>query len=201
MTPPTVPVGEPSAFQAGDSVVFDTLAIQSPIYGSFTSDAYTLTYDWVSPAVRVTTTGAAQGSGWRTTLTTTQTDSLKTPGSTATEIVQWSCSVSAGGQKFTVASGRVSLTPNLTITGCIKSNAEQMLDLIEAALVGRIPQGMESYQVQGRAVSKIPIMDLYKLRNYYRAEVRTAKWGGAGTLQVTFNPPGPMPVPFWNRIP
>lgn len=55
--------------------------------------------------------------------------------------------------------------------GAFSTFEEQQLAAIEAALAGRIPSGMEHYQVAGRAVSKISIKDLMQLRGIYKAVV------------------------------
>jgi hypothetical protein len=195
MAPSTVPVGEPSAIQAGDTVIFDTHAFTDPSYGAFSSDAgWILTYDWASPTFRLTSAAASQGSGWRTTVTGTETDKLKS--GTKAETLTWAGSFTLSSQKFTLRRGTATLTPNLTTADSFVAHAQQALSLIESAILGRIPSGMESYQIQGRALVKIPLRDLMDLRNYYRAELRSARWGGNGTLQVVFNPPAPIAVPF-----
>jgi hypothetical protein len=193
-------VGEPSEFQAGDTVIFDTLALSDPAYGDFTSSAgWIMTYDWASPTFRLTSTAATQGTGWRTTLAASDTDKLKY--GTQPETVTWAASVALSGQKFTLRRGTASLTANLSSVDSLQSHAAQALTLIESALVGRIPAGMESYQIQGRALVKIPMKDLIRLRNYYRAELRRQRWNGNGTLQVVFNPPSPTSLPFGTWTP
>ena len=46
------------------------------------------------------------------------------------------------------------------------SHAERSLAVIEAALEGRLPGGMETYQIAGQAVSKMKIKELMELRGH-----------------------------------
>lgn len=48
---------------------------------------------------------------------------------------------------------------------------EKALALVEAALLGCLPSGMETFQIAGRAVSQIPITDLLKVRAQLRQAV------------------------------
>ena len=50
------------------------------------------------------------------------------------------------------------------------THAERMLALIEAALEGRIPRGLESTNIDGQQIDRIPIVQLETLRQKYRAE-------------------------------
>jgi len=52
------------------------------------------------------------------------------------------------------------------------SHAKTMLDAIEAVLEGRIDSDVEQYQIAGRQITKIPILELKKLRDDYRAEYK-----------------------------
>lgn len=45
-----------------------------------------------------------------------------------------------------------------------------MLALIEAALEGRVPRGLESTTIDGQQITRIPIVQLHSLRQKYRAE-------------------------------
>jgi hypothetical protein len=73
------------------------------------------------------------------------------------------------------------------------SFARDTLTLVESAIAGQLPAGMASYQIAGRAITKIPIKELWELRDKLRAEIaaenRTAE--GKGTVKnilVRFDP-------------
>jgi len=61
---------------------------------------------------------------------------------------------------------------------------EQTLAVVEAALKGRLTSDIASYQVAGRAVNKIPIQDLRRIRG----ELKAAIWRQ--------NNPGRLGVPY-----
>jgi hypothetical protein len=50
------------------------------------------------------------------------------------------------------------------------SHASTMLEKIEAVLEGRIDSDVESYQIAGRNITKIPITELIVLRDRYKRE-------------------------------
>ena len=53
-----------------------------------------------------------------------------------------------------------------------RTHARRVLDLIEAAMEGRIPNGMESYTIGGRSINKIPLNQLRELYEKYAQDVR-----------------------------
>lgn len=52
-----------------------------------------------------------------------------------------------------------------------RSHAQRMLEAIKARLEGRITADAESYSIRGRALSRIPMAELMRLRDQYAAEV------------------------------
>ena len=50
------------------------------------------------------------------------------------------------------------------------THAQRMLLLIESALEGRIPLGLETYTIEGQSIGKMPISQLASLRQKYRQE-------------------------------
>jgi hypothetical protein len=103
---------------------------------------------------------------------------------------RWTERVSKAGEVYTAASGTVDVTLDMGAAGAGEgqTHAERTLALIEAAIEGRIPQGMESYTVGGRQVQKIPLVELSKLRGIYAARVWRQKNPGQLTpgLKVVF---------------
>lgn len=202
MAPPTVPVGEPAVIQAGSTVVFDVPDVTTELGRFVPSDGWTLTYYLTSSSAQISAAAdIATAGNWRLTLSATATAALSADGDTV-EAVAWVAIASQDSESYPVRNGRLTLQPSpLQQTSGATTHAERALSLIEAAIEGRLPTGMESYQVQGRAISKIPIADLYKLRASYRAEVRRQRFGSAGTMQVVFSRPGGVSIPFRNWTP
>lgn len=127
--------------------------------------------------------GSASGSAFAVTLAAADTDGL------AAGTYRWTERVAKAGEKYDAATGLVVVTLDMAAAaaGAGQSHAERVLALIEAAIEGRIPNGMESYQIQGRSVSKIPLMDLERLRGIYAARVARQKNGGQiGSIQMVF---------------
>lgn len=67
----------------------------------------------------------------------------------------------------------INIEPNVETApaGAFATFEEQQLAVVEAVLAGRITNGVESYQIAGRSVTKIPIPELMKLRGMLRAAV------------------------------
>lgn len=89
-----------------------------------------------------------------------------------------------GLENYTVDSGVVEILPNaaLAAAGALQSHAEQMVALlkseIKARLSGTAGTAHESYTIEGRAIQKLDLDELYALLNKYRAELAREKNGG-----------------------
>jgi len=67
----------------------------------------------------------------------------------------------------------INIEPNVATAaaGSFATFEEQQLAVVEAVLGGRITTGIETYQIAGRSVTKIPIKELLQLRGMLRAAV------------------------------
>lgn len=85
----------------------------------------------------------------------------------------------------------INIEPNAASSpaGSFVTFEERTLAVLEAAIAGRLPAGIESYQIAGRAVNKIPMKELVQLRGQYRAAVwRQQNPGKLGVpYEVEFN--------------
>ena len=79
-----------------------------------------------------------------------------------------------GTEKYEVFNSMIEVLPNPTNTSAYdpRTHARRVLDLIEAAMEGRIPNGMESYTIGGRSINKIPLNQLRELYEKYAQDVR-----------------------------
>ena len=77
-------------------------------------------------------------------------------------------------EKYVVYDGIFEVLTNPATAGAYdpRTHARRVLDLIEAALEGRIPNGMESYTIGGRSINKIPLNQLRELYEKYAQDVR-----------------------------
>jgi hypothetical protein len=99
---------------------------------------------------------------------------------------QWVERASKGTEVYTYASGTTEVLPNIARAeaGELQSWAERTLAVVEAALENRLENGMESYSIAGRAVSKIPQAELLKIRSQLRSEVAQLKNPGSFVREV-----------------
>jgi hypothetical protein len=158
---PIVPTSEPESFIAGDTVAWTR---SFPEYSA--ADGWALTYYLRGPST-LDVTAQASGSGFAATITAANSAAL------GAGTYEWIARVSKAGEVYTAARGSFAVRPNLALANAGErvSHAARTLALIEAAIEGRIPAGMENYQVGNRVISKIPMLDLYELRAKYASEV------------------------------
>jgi hypothetical protein len=89
-----------------------------------------------------------------------------TGGTFAPGLYRWVERVSnAGGEVYEVASGTVTVLPNLAeaTEGSEQEWIERAILALKAHIEGRLPAGMESYQIAGRAVAKLPVKEAVAL--------------------------------------
>ena len=78
-----------------------------------------------------------------------------------------------GTEKYEVFNSMIEVLPNPTNTSAYdpRSHARKVMELIEAAMEGRAENGMESYSIGGRSISKIPLGQLRELWEKYKQDV------------------------------
>ena len=83
------------------------------------------------------------------------------------------------GTVVDVTSGQVLVEPDLAqaADGDHVSWMEKTLPIVEAAIAGRLPTGLENYSIGGHAVSKIPLQELMNIRNRLASSINMAKTG------------------------
>ena len=126
------------------------------------------------------------------------------PGDTATWLAGrylWSAFVTRTAptaERHTLFRGSFTVVADPAATAVALSHAQTALNLIEAALEGRIPRGLEDTTIDGQQITRIPIMTLHDLREKYIEEVKDldrAAAAAAGlrrslTIQIRFRRPG-----------
>lgn len=83
-----------------------------------------------------------------------------------------------GHERFRFYTGTVRIHSNLDQIDQQLPFARRALAAIEAALEGRLTKDLESFQIAGRTINKIPIAELRQLRGFYRAELNQKGRGG-----------------------
>lgn len=159
MTGFTVPTTEPTSLIAGDRWDW---TVEYPSYDNAT---YTLTY-YLDGSSAVTGIAATATSG------TSSNFTVSVPATTTAGIVagtyKWLARMAATTDIHTVRSGVFYVAPNRATTTNTQTHNEKMLAAIEATLESRAVADIESYQINGRALNRIPFDMLRKHRGSYR---------------------------------
>lgn len=179
MAPPTVPSGCPAAFVAGDTVVFDDGPFSHPTQGTFGSDLYTPGYEFRnSHGHRETATYATQGSGWRFTLSATQTLALKEADVAGAETLTIVITATLSSERYTVGQGSVVIWPDPVTGQAWASNDEEMLALVRTAIRSLLTSNVTSYSVAGRSFTKTDVPALMAIEGRLVARIEMARAGG-----------------------
>jgi len=102
--------------------------------------------------------------------------------------------VSKDGAVYEVDAGVVTLLPDLTkaTDQSAQEWTERAIEALRAHIEGRLPSGMESYSIAGRAVSKLPLREAVSMLRTLEAQLERLKHPGAvgDTIYVEFTKPG-----------
>ena len=175
----TIPSCEPSELTAGDSWQWDRrLSDFSP------ADGWALSYALVG-ATRFEINGArviAAGDGWQIRVAAADTAGL------AAGTYRLAAYVAKGTDRFEVLRGAVEVLANLATLADGRTVAERELALVEAAISGQLSSDVQSFQVNGRAVNRHDLPELYRIRGRLRSQVwRERNPGKLGrTVRVRF---------------
>jgi hypothetical protein len=155
----SIPSPEPSVITAGD-----TAAWTKSLPDYLPSAGWTLNYALQGPSEITFSSATNSGATFAISLTTSTTASWA-PG-----LYALTAYVTKAGERYTVDRRTISILAD-PAQALGSTHASRTLALIEAALEGRIPRGLESHVIAGQSISKIPIPELYKLKLQYQREV------------------------------
>ena len=167
---------EPVQIVAGDSLSFARTIPNCP-----SSDGWVVSYRMFGPlangtgaAVNSTVSAVADGAGWTVTFAATVTVAVITDG---TYRLVGRATNATTSEALTVydAPIRILANPITATASSMLTHAEKMLTLIEAALEGRVPADMQSYAIDGKQITKIPVKELLAMRATYSAQVWKAR--------------------------
>jgi len=105
--------------------------------------------------------------------------------------LHWVARLTKGGVVKDAEEGDVTVDPDPATAGAYQSQAEKDLIAVNAAITARLAgNGIESYQILGRAATFYSLKDLYAIRASLEARVASEKRGGAfgPTVLPTFMP-------------
>lgn len=83
-----------------------------------------------------------------------------------------------------IASGTFEVLADPLASGDTRTAARRILDAIDATIAGKVTKDAQSYAIEGRTISRIPLPDLMAARTRYAAIVR--REGGRGP--ITYRP-------------
>ena len=147
---PSIPTTEPETLTAGTTAKWTRSWTDFPA-----ADAWAISYKFRG-AGSFDVAGVITNGEYLFTVTPTLTQDLD-PGTNS-----WVALATLGSETYEAARGVLVLEANLAA----------------AAIEGRLTADMQAYQIAGRAVTKIPILELYQLRARYQREVAAGKAPG-----------------------
>ena len=160
-----IPTTEPAELRAGDTWKWTkTLADYAASAG------WTLKYRFKNASAGFEITASAAGDDYSVTVAAATTTAY------AAGSYDWIGWVEGGSsEKYTVGTGVATVLPDLrsglaSAALDARSHARKALAAIEAWIESRDP-GVGEYEIAGRRMNYIPLTDLLKLRQHYKAEV------------------------------
>ena len=174
----------PDQFAAGTTVSYRRRLVDFPA-----SLGWTLRLHLAGASV-LTGTAVADGDDFVVTIEASDTE-----GDFAAGLYKWVERVSgAGGEVYEVGRGTVTVLSNLAeaTEGSEQEWIERAIAMLRAHIEGRLPAGMESYQIAGRAVAKMPIKEAMSLLASLESRLAGLKNPGSFTrpVLVSFTGPG-----------
>lgn len=157
-----MPLKMPAAFTAGDSLSFvDSLADYSA------ADGWALSYVLTNGSNTYTVASSASGTDHQVAAATTATVAW-VPGP-----YRWQAYVTKGSDRHTVGRGRIEIRPDfLSSAADPLTHVERTLAALEAMLEGRASQDQQTLTLNGRSLTRMPIEELLRWRDKYRAEAK-----------------------------
>ncbi len=159
-----IPTTEPSLIVIGDTVQWTTTVPDYPA-----TDGWTLKYSFQLPgsaATPISITATTSGAGYAVSVAASTSDDWTAGAYVWTKFVD-----GVSSERHVVGNGTVSLVPN-PAAAMGTTHATRTLAIIEAALEGRLPRGLEMYTIDGQQVQKLTHEALSRLRDKYKAEVK-----------------------------
>lgn len=152
----------PASFPAGTTLVYRKSFSDYPADEGWT---FTLL---LAGAKALQKAAVADGADFVLTLEASETDTELDPG-----VYKWAERVAKGIEVHQVASGVVTVEPNLATAtaGQHQEWLERAIVALKAHIEGRLPVGMQNFQIANRAVSQIPLKEAVQLLATFEARL------------------------------
>lgn len=156
---PTIPTTEPDTLYAGETWQW------TKHLTDFSAATYALKYVLQKPgSPLITLAASASGTDFALTVAAATTAAYL-----AGNYI-WTSYAELGSTRFIVETGPLTILPSV-LQVLTPSPAAQILGLIRLALIGRIPNGLESTNIDGQMLSRIPLAELSRLETKYEFKV------------------------------
>jgi hypothetical protein len=163
----------PAQIRAGDTVKWRADASQDNLGNAVDSGSWTLTYYIRSNTAGegVTVVGSAYGTGWEFTLSSTNSATLDAGD------YYWQAIATYGSEQLTLGAGQLEVLAALDYSGTPaaydgRTQAQQDLDAVQAAIRTLISNGAKQYSIGGRSFTKLDLPDLMQRESTLKAEVK-----------------------------
>lgn len=144
----------------------------------YPATSWTLTFYFENGSAKFTAQATANGDDHLITVPAAATADLEAGR------YHWIARVTDGSRVYSIADGWTTVLPNPASLANQdrRSWARRALDAVEATIEGRASSDQLSFQIKDRAVSRIPVAELWQLRQDLKAEVRTEERGAKAGL-------------------
>lgn len=163
----------PGEIRAGDSATWRDCSARDNLGNAVTSAAWTLKYALRQGSVLLTLTASSYQDGWQTTISKAQSAGF------AAGVVFWQAYVEdTNSNRITLGSGQTKFLPSIAESDSSfdgRSQAQQDLDAVEAAIRALITGGAKAYTIGGRSVTKNDMAELLVWRDRCQAKVAIEK--------------------------
>ena len=172
----TIPTSEPLAVVAGDTIKWTRTLADYPA-----SAGWALAYKLVNATAAISISSTADGDNHAVSV------AAATTAAWAAGEYRWTAYVTSGAERYTVASGSITVTPDLasaTATDTRTQAQKAIDDLLAAMATYSASNGMvQSYQIAGRQMTYRSMAEIEKALRFWkkqRAEEETAERLAAG---------------------
>lgn len=159
----------PSIITAGDSISWLDDPTSDNLGNAVDSGSWTLKYDFRQASVTLSVTATASGSGWKTSLSATQSATF------AAGVAYFQAYATKASERVTLGSGQVTFLKNLAASTTPyegRSQAQQDLDAVQAAMRSMYSGGaVQEYSIGGRSVRKIALTELITMESQLKVQV------------------------------
>lgn len=155
-----IPTTEPAAVTAGDSLSWSITLADYPA-----SDGWALSYALISPTAKIAIASAASGADHLVAVTAAISAAW------GAGIYDWQAYVTKTTARVTVRSGRMTVLPNFSAATPSKTTARQLLDAVNAALLGTGTLTQRMLEINGKRIERHSPADLLAMRSRLMHEV------------------------------